>query len=97
MKGPIVFTAPDPVASGKPFDVLAVHGHAPDTLDDFVGDAVFTLHWAEEDRLIAGCGVTAGETVRFIEKDVANGGRDVRVWTIGSSEQPGQFIAWTTR
>ncbi len=92
-----MFAAPDPVASGKQFEVLAVHGRTPQVLNDFVGDAVFTLRWAEQDRLVAGSGHQVGDTVRFTEKDLADGGKDVRVWLIGPATQPGQFLAWTTR
>ncbi len=94
----MMFAAPDPVASGREFEVVAVHGRTPHVLADFVGDAVFTLHWEEQDRLVAGTGRAEGaEMVRFTEKDVAHGGKDVRVWSIGPAAQPGQFLAWTTR
>ena len=56
------------------------------------------MHWQAQDRLVAGSGWAEGaESVRFIEKDVAHGGRDVRVWSICPAAQPGQFVAWTTR
>jgi hypothetical protein len=94
----MMFAAPDPVASGRQFEVVAVHGRTPRVLEDFVGDAVFTLHWEEQDRLVAGSGWAEGvDTVRFTEKDVAHGGKDVRVWSIGPAVQPGQFVAWTAR
>jgi hypothetical protein len=94
----MMFAAPDPVASGRQFEVVAVHGRTPHVLADFVGDAVFTLHWENQDRLVAGSGRPEGpDTVRFTEKDVAHGGKDVRVWSIGQGVQPGQFLAWTTR
>ena len=74
----MMFAAPDPVASGREFEVVAVHGRTPHVLADFVGDAVFTLHWEEQDRLVAGTGRAEGaEMVRFTEKDVAHGGKDV--------------------
>ena len=93
-----MFAAPDPVPSGKQFEVVAVHGRTPHVLADFVGDAVFTLHWQEQDRLVAGTGSAEGvDTVRFTEKDVARRGKDVRVWSIGPAAQAGQFVAWTTR
>ena len=94
----MMFAAPDPVPSGKQVDVIAVDGRTAHALDDFVGDAVVTLHWQDQDRLVAGSGWAEGaESVRFIEKDVAHGGRDVRVWSICPAAQEGQFVAWTTR
>lgn len=93
----MICSAPDPVASGKPFDVLSVHGRTPRVLDDFVGDAAFTLRWDTEDRLVTGCGRRDAATVRFTEKDGTHGGKDVRVWSIGPATRPGQFTAETTR
>ena len=94
----MMFAVPDPVPSGKPVDVIAVDGRTAHALADFVGEAVVTLHWQEQDRLVAGDGwAVDAESVRFIEKDVAHGGRDVRVWSIGPAAQPGHFVAWTTR
>lgn len=96
-KTAMIYTAPDPVASGKQFDVLAVHGRTPHVLDDFVGDATFTVCWEAEDRLITGCGHRDAYTVRFTEKDTTHGGKDVRVWSIGPSSHAGSFTASTTR
>ena len=93
----MTFAAPDPVASGKDFEVVAVQGRIPNVLDDFVGDAVFTLRWEGQHRLVAGCGRRDGDTVRFTEKDVAHGGKDVRVWDVGPADQLGRFTARTTR
>ncbi len=68
-----MFTAVDPVASGRHFDMTAVHGRPPHVLDDFVGEAVFTLHWQEQDRLVAGSARAVGvDIVRFTEKDLAH-------------------------
>ena len=92
----MIYTAPDPVASGKQFDVLAVHGRTPRVLDDFVGDATFTVRFEAEDRLVTGCGARDADAVRFTEKDGDHGGKDVRVWSVGPAAQPGQFTAETT-
>ncbi len=93
----MAFAAPDPVASGKKFEVVAVHGRTPHLLDDFVDEAVFTLRWEDDDRLVAGRGNRDGDIVRFTEKDVTHGGKDVRVWNIEPAHRPGQFTACTTR
>lgn len=89
----MMFAAPDPVPSGREFDVVAVNGRTPRVLGDFVGDAVFTLHWAGQERLVTGRGSSDGTAVRFLEKDVAHGGKDVRTWMISSAEPSGSFVA----
>ena len=91
-----MLAATDPVASGMRFDVVTVNGHTPRGLDDFVGDSDFTLRCADQDRAVAGCGHRDGDAVRFTEKDMFHGGKDVRVWAI-DLDQPGQFTARTTR
>ena len=93
----MIFTAPDPVASGQRFDVLYVHGRTPHSLDDFVGDAAFTLRWDAQDRLVTGCGHRNTDTVRFTEKDGNHCGKDVRTWSIELAAQTGRFTAQTTR
>lgn len=93
----MMFAAPDPVPSGKDLEVIAVHGRTPHTLEDFLDDAVFTLRWEQADRLVAGLGQRDGDNVRFTEKDVAHGGKDVRVWEITAAQHPGQFTAHTHR
>ena len=93
----MMFAAPDPVPSGMQFDVLAVHGRTPRTLDDFLDDAVFTFRWGQADRLVTGRGHRDGDNVRFTEKDVDHGGKDVRVWEIAVAQQAGHFTAHTNR
>ena len=88
--------APDPVPSGKEFEVLAVHGRTPHTLEDFLDEAVFTFRWEQLDRVVAGQGHRDGDKVRFTEKDVDHGGKDVRVWEI-TATKPGHFTAHTHR
>lgn len=92
-----MLAAPDPVASGKDFEVLAVHGRTPHTLEDFLDDAILTLRWEQVDRLIARQGHRDGDTIRFTEKDVDHGGKDVRVWEIRAAQHPGHFTARTHR
>jgi len=48
------------------------------------------------DRLVAGQGHRDGDKVRFTEKDVDHGGKDVRVWEI-TATKPGHFTAHTHR
>jgi hypothetical protein len=86
---------PDPVPSGQAFEVLAVHGRTPHTLEDFLDDAVFTFRSEQHDRPIAGRGHRDGDNVLFTEKDVNHGGEDVRVWEITAARHLGQFTART--
>jgi poly(3-hydroxybutyrate) depolymerase len=90
-------TAADPVAPGKQFDVLAVRGRTPHTLDDFLDDAVFTMRWGQQDRLVAGQGRQDGDKVQFTESDVDSGDAEVRVWEITGSGHPGLFTARLAR
>lgn len=90
-------TAADPVAPGKEFEVLAVRGRTPHTLDDFLDDAIFTMRWEYQDRLVAGQGRRDGDKVRFTESDVDSGRTEVRVWEISGSEHPGLFTARAQR
>ena len=85
----------DPVPSGQKLPIVAVRGRTPHTMEDFLGEAVFTLQWREQDLLVAGLGAVADTGVRFYEKDAGNGGKDVRVWSITCSSPPGQFFAST--
>ena len=85
----------DPVPSGQELPIVAVKGRTPHTIEDFLGGAVFTVQWREQDLLVAGLGAPAGAGVRFYEKDAGNGGKDVRVWYINCSTPPGQFFAST--
>ena len=91
----MIYSAPDPAPSGLPLAVVAVNGRTPHQLDDFVGEAVFTLHWGGSDRLVAGQGASDGSVVRFHEKDVRHGGKDVRVWLVELSGSSGLFTAQT--
>ncbi|SDP28133.1 hypothetical protein SAMN04515671_3540 [Nakamurella panacisegetis] len=93
----MVFQAPDPVPAGQAFDVIAVNGRTPHELPDFVGEAAFTIQATGQDRLVTGSGSITGSVVRFHEKDVDHGGKDVRVWLISPTEPPGQFTARTSQ
>src|SRR4051812_16566241 len=52
------------------------------SLDDFVGDARFTIDGEGGSYAVGGTGVQADGAVRFYEKAVDPGGRDVRVWIV---------------
>jgi hypothetical protein len=84
-----------PVPAGQELAVVAVRGRTPRNFDDFVGEAVFTVQWREQDLLVAGLGALVGGGVRFHEKDSGNGGKDVRVWSITCSSPAGLFFAST--
>lgn len=75
------FGTPQPVPSGTVQRVLQVQGRPPTSLQDFDGDVSFLvgedLHY-----LVQGCGRVNGASVRFHEKDVANNGKDIRVWQV---------------
>lgn len=92
-----MFCALDPVPAGQEFEVLAVHGRTPHTLDDFLDDAAFTLRREQQDRLVTGQGHRDGDKVCFTEKDVDHGCRDVRVWEIAAAKHTGHFTARTHR
>jgi hypothetical protein len=79
------------IASGKPYLVTGVHAEDTPSLEQFLGDAEFTIDGVDGPVLVCGHGVTLGETVRFHEKSAAGGGKDVRVWNI--SQRSGGFVA----
>ena len=93
----MTFAAPDPVPSGHELTVVAVRGRTPHSIEDFVGDAVFTVQWREQDMSVAGLGRMDEDCVRFHEKSIEEGGKDVRVWTVTTSKTAGQFVARTSR
>jgi len=83
-----------PVASGRPYHVKACGGRVPAALADFEGEADFTLSTESGTTIVRGVGALEGDSVRFQEKDVGHGGRDVRVWHI-TLEADGGFTAAT--
>jgi hypothetical protein len=85
------FTTPTTVPSGMSVAVLAVDGHAPAGLPDFTGEEVTFLVDLDPPHLVQGCGRLQGETVRFHEKDIAGGGKDIRVWEVRVSGS--RFVA----
>jgi hypothetical protein len=72
------------VASGKPYAVAVPPVEGSSSLEQFLGDAEFTIDGTGGHLVIRGHGVPLGEVVRFHEKDHL-GGKDVRVWHVSSS------------
>jgi len=71
------------IASGKPYIVTGLPAGTVTSLDQFLGDAEFTIDGVDGPVLVCGHGVTLGDIVRFQEKSAANGGgKDVRVWHV---------------
>ncbi len=79
-------TVCEPVASGRPYRVETVNGHAPSALQDFLDPGEFVVA-AGSDRLhISGVGHATPTGVRFHEKDSGPDGKDVRVWMISVAD-----------
>jgi hypothetical protein len=91
----MTFFAADPISSGRPYRVLAAGGQAPSTLDQFLGEASFTIAKDGAESLVSGLGSPHEAGVRFHEKNVAHDGKDVRVWQI-SQDSSGAFVATAT-
>ncbi len=86
-------SAPRPiVASGKPYAVAVPPVEGSSSLEQFLGDAEFTVDGTGGALVIRGHGVPLGDLVRFHEKDHV-GGKDVRVWHV--SQQGDGFVAET--
>ncbi|HEX8094255.1 hypothetical protein [Jatrophihabitans sp.] len=83
-----------PVASGRLYHVKACRGRVPTALADFRGETDFTLSTETGTTVVRGVGAVHRDSVRFSEKDVALGGKDVRVWHI-TQEADGGFTAAT--
>jgi len=87
-----VFATPTPIVSGRSYRVVDVAGHSPDSADDFVGPAAFTLDMDGTAYQVCGVGRRVEEQVRYHEKDVAHSGKDIRVWQV-SRHDDGAFYA----
>lgn len=85
------FTTPCSVPSAMPRPVREVSGHAPHALADFDGEASFVVDLDPPVR-VRGTGRIEDGLVRFHEKDLENGGKDIRVWTVRPGAS-GQFVA----
>ena len=75
---------PPSVISGQPYAVSAVGGSAPASLQDFLGERVFTVDMAGHPYVVRGVGSRLDEQVRFHEKSAH--GRDVRVWHVTQAD-----------
>lgn len=84
-------TAPSPVPSGMSMPVLEVQGHPPVVLQEFAGDVSFVVD-LDPPLVIQGSGRIDGRTVRFHEKDLDHGGKDIRVWEVRDGGD-GRFVA----
>lgn len=83
-------STPQPIPSGTAQRVLEVQGHPPTSLQDFDGDVEFVV--GEDLRyLVQGSGRVNGDSVRFHEKDMANNGKDIRVWQVRAEDT--DFVA----
>ena len=74
------------IASGKPYLVTGLVTGEATSLDQFLGDAEFTLDGEGGPVVVRGHGVPLEDVVRFHEKDTI-GGKDVRVWHISSGDR----------
>ena len=81
----MTFSSAEPVASGRPYPVLDVSGATPLELEQFVGDAVFTIDCDGTRAQVCGLGSANEPGVAFQEKDMAHDGKDVRIWQISQS------------
>lgn len=88
----MTFTAADPVASGRSYQVTEVDGHLPNGLSDFAGETRLTLVRDDMTHRLVGDGNTTGTRVRFHQKDPGPDDRDVRVWVITDGGD-GTFLA----
>lgn len=87
-------SAPEPVASGCPYTVVDVSGHAPMGLDDFVGDRAFTAIRNAHVLRVHGDGVRVGSGVRFWESLRAVG-NERRVWSVAADSDGDRYLAAT--
>lgn len=85
------FTTPSNVPSGMSMQVLEVQGHPPDHLQEFAGDVSFVID-LDPPLFVQGSGRIDGRRVRFHEKDLDHGGKDIRVWEV-RDEGGGRFVA----
>ena len=74
------------IASGKPYLVTGLVTGEATSLDQFLGDAEFTLDGEGGPVVVRGHGVPLEDKVRFHEKDTV-GGKDVRVWHVSSGDR----------
>ena len=88
----MTFATPAMVVSGKSYVVLLVADRSPSTLDEFVNADEFTLDMEGTPYRVQGCGRLLDNDVRYHEKDIANNGKDIRVWRV-THREGGDFLA----
>ena len=83
----------DQVTSGVPYVVTMVNGRPPESLDDFVADAVVAITVAAEDQVVTihGSARRDADAVVVYEKDSDGIGKDVRTWQV--RRESGRFEA----
>jgi hypothetical protein len=87
-----MFVAPDPVSSGRPYQIVGSSAGTPHDLYQFTGAATFTVDNNGATLVVSGLGAEDGTGVRFLEKDVEHSGKDVRAWLI-TEDPAGRFVA----
>jgi hypothetical protein len=87
-----MFVAPDPVSSGRPYQIVRSSVGLPDQLDQLTGEVSFTIDMDGAEVVVRGQGALDGAGVRFHEKDVEHSGKDVRTWLI-TQAPAGWFVA----
>ncbi len=83
----------DATASGLPYPVATAGGQPPLSLEQFTGEASFTVNKSGSDSSVAGFGTLHDGEVLFQEKRLGDG-KDVRVWRIRRTAD-GLFTAET--
>ena len=74
----------DEVVAGVPYVVTVVNGRPPESLNDFVAEAVVAITVAAADQvvIIHGSARRDGDAVVVYEKDSGGIGKDVRTWRV---------------
>ena len=88
----MTMTADEPVGSGQTYAVIEVDGHRPSGLDDFVAESTITVVRGSERHRVIGAGTPSDSGIRFHQKDLETGGKDIRVWVI-KQDNDGTFSA----
>jgi hypothetical protein len=88
----MTFATPANVASATPYTVLLVGDQVPSTVTAIAESDSFTVDLAGTPYQVRGCGRVVDDQVRFHEKDLANSGKDIRVWCVTRNED-GSFSA----
>ena len=78
----MTMTADRPVGSGQEYVVIEVDGHRPNSLDDFVAESTIIVVRGSERHRVIGAGTSSDRGIRFHQKDLETGSKDIRVWLI---------------